>query len=752
MICHPSLDSSLAFSLIQFWAATKTSERRTLLTSQNQPFALGTTYYYSKTSRHLLCEYRMTMCREYNNYFYADAESGEEQLGLPGRVFLHKFPESAPRVMHYSLKEYPQLDLALRCKINGSWALPVLERSSQTYVGVLELVSASYAYLGSDKSFMDHLDDIFQEFGLQCSNGYKHYEMQCRDEHKALTAAIRELKMVLRSVCKVHELPLAMTWVPCSACNGLVRGQLMSKGVEFRGNRNGACKYAELEFLKVSKCSHFRNGRVIGWALSSPNMLYCSDITQISLAVYPLAPYARRCEFHGWFAIGLQSSYTAKNIYVLEFFLPTSYRYVDNSWTSLGFILRTMEEKFKTFKLASGQEFGDLLSVEVMDFQNGQKLHSVQLIQATRFSPSLEPLKDGGVMLQLGQLDQPSMDAINNGMNVVGEEQNSTLPSLVHLQNGEVTMQLDSSHRPSVQLIQATIFSPSLEPLKDGGVMLQLGQLDQPSMDGIHSGMNVVGEEQNCILPSLEPLQNGEATMQLDSSDQLSMDSSNNGQNVVITAKQNSIVVSSSEEGKRKKQEREHNKTGVRIQVSLEDIFKCSKMSRNNAARKLEVSISTLKRVCRGYGIHRWPPRNIKKVHSFRPLPVENQGQTPQLSSDLPSNQASASVAHIKPAFEDIDMVTIRAKYDNNTIKFRLSLSSTLVELQQEVAKRLNLKASTYYFKYKDEEDVLILIACDEDLQDCILTSRSLGNTSLVVQLEPKQPITPLITSFNTAN
>ncbi|KAF7144003.1 hypothetical protein RHSIM_Rhsim05G0142900 [Rhododendron simsii] len=427
MIWHPSLDQLLELSLIQFWAATKTSEGRTLLTTQNQPFALGTTYY--KTSRQWLGEYRMTMCREYNNYFYADAESGEEQLGLLGLVFLHKFPESTPSVKYYSLKEYPQLDLALRCKIDESWALPVFERSSQTYVGVLELVYTHHEYLqysffGSEKSFMDHLDDIFQEFGLQCSNGYKHYEMQYRDENKALTAAIRELKMVLRSVCKVHELPLAMTWVPCSACNGLVRAQLMSKGVEFRGNRNGSCKYAELDFLK-----------------------------------------------------------------------------------------------------------------------NGQKLHSVQLIQATRFSPSLEPLKDGGVMLQLGQLDQPSMDAINNGMNVGGEEQNCILPSLVHLQNGEVTMQLDSSYRPSVQLIQATRFSPRLEPLKDGGgVMLQLGQLDQPSMDGIHSGMNVIGEEQDCILPSLEPLQNREATMQLDSSDQLSMDSSNNGQNVVITAKQNSIV------------------------------------------------------------------------------------------------------------------------------------------------------------------------------------------------------------------
>lgn len=163
-------------------------------------------------------------------------------------------------------------------------------------------------------------------------------------------------------------------------------------------------------------------------------------------------------------------------------------------------------------------------------------------------------------------------------------------------------------------------------------------------------------------------------------------------------------------------------------------------------------------RVCRDYGIGRWPPRNIKKV-PFRPLPVENQGQIPQLGVDLPSNQALASVNHSseeimgtavgekitrKSAFQDVEMVTIRANFENNTIKFRLSLSSRLVELQEEVTKRLNLKPRDYYIKYKDEEDELILITCDDDLQDCIHSSRFMGNNSIGVLLELKQPVTNL--------
>ncbi|KAG5563522.1 hypothetical protein RHGRI_006080 [Rhododendron griersonianum] len=337
-----------------------------------------------------LCEYRMGMCREYNNSFYADAECAEEQLGLPGRVFLHQFPESIPFVMHYSLKEYPQRNLALRCcNIKGSCAVPVFDHSSHTCVGVLEIVSLHFPDAVSyDKSFLGQMYDIFQEFGLLCFDGYKHYEMQIRDENKARTTAFQELKTVLERVCKIHELPLAMTWVPCSACNDLLRGQLLSEGVDC-----GHTNFWNNMFVLVSKSCHLRKGGVAG-----------------------------------------MSSYTANDIYVLEFFLPTSERFRDNSWTSLSLILGTMEENFRTFKLASGQELGDLLSVEVLDFQNGLKLHSVEKIQA----------KGRGMMLQPGHLDQPPMDAISNEMNVVSEAQKYNLPSLEPLQSGKVTMQLDS--------------------------------------------------------------------------------------------------------------------------------------------------------------------------------------------------------------------------------------------------------------------------------------------------------------------
>ncbi|GMQ05819.1 hypothetical protein CsSME_00050682 [Camellia sinensis var. sinensis] len=120
---------------------------------------------------------------------------------------------------------------------------------------------------------------------------------------------------------------------------------------------------------------------------------------------------------------------------------------------------------------------------------------------------------------------------------------------------------------------------------------------------------------------------------------------------------------------------------------------------------------------------------------------VDHQ-QMPQLSSDQPSSQALAAVVHANPrstVIRDANIVTVKAKYiDDVIIKFSLSLSLGLVELQQQIANRLHLEDGTYYVKYKDEDDDLIAIVCDQDLQDYISSSKSLGSTTIMVFIVPK--------------
>ncbi|XP_028082132.1 protein NLP7-like isoform X3 [Camellia sinensis] len=270
------------------------------------------------------------------------------------------------------------------------------------------------------------------------------------------------------------------------------------------------------------------------------------------------------------------------------FMQPSNKDYYANQQTGLRKILETMKKNFLTFKLASGEELGGHLYIEEIPFQNGEKIDSVQMPQTTKSLSRLEPLQSGGEMSQLDLLNQQSMDALNNGSNVVSAERS----------------------------------------------------------------------------------------------------------NIDVTCLQ--------EKGKTKRPKRVHNKTGVKIEIPLDDILQNSKKSIEVAADNLEVSRSTLKRVCRGYGFPRWPPRKNTVIR-------------------------------------DANIVTVKAKYINDIIiKFLLSLSSGLVELQQQITNRLHLEDGTYYVKYKDEDDDLIVIACDQDLQDYISSSTSPGSTTIMVFIVPK--------------
>ncbi|KAI8566491.1 hypothetical protein RHMOL_Rhmol02G0045400 [Rhododendron molle] len=172
-------------------------------------------------------------------------------------------------------------------------------------------------------------------------------------------------------------------------------------------------------------------------------------------------------------------------------------------------------------------------------------------------------------------------------------------------------------------------------------------------------------------------------------------------------------------------------------EIPVEDILQTKGRSLKDAARNLDVNQFTPKHACPTYGIHIWPPR---KKHNFigQSCPNESpefvdQEQSTQVNSDalLPSNQVSASA--------DTTSVTVKARYGNDIIiKFRLSWPWEIVKLEQQVEKRLKLEAGTYNIKYKDGDNELILIACDEDLQDCISSSRLQGATSIEVLLEPK--------------
>ncbi|OWM85196.1 hypothetical protein CDL15_Pgr027983 [Punica granatum] len=129
---------------------------------------------------------------------------------------------------------------------------------------------------------------------------------------------------------------------------------------------------------------------------------------------------------------------------------------------------------------------------------------------------------------------------------------------------------------------------------------------------------------------------------------------------------------------------------------------------------------------------------------TFERMLLEDAGSSKDLRNLCPSGadtvlEDSSSKQHVGlrppfravtaqgPARQDMKSITIKATYREDIIRFRISFSSKVVELKEEVAKRLKLEVGTFDVKYLDDDHEWVLIACNADWQECVDISRSSG-------------------------
>ncbi|PWA85635.1 PB1 domain, RWP-RK domain protein [Artemisia annua] len=216
------------------------------------------------------------------------------------------------------------------------------------------------------------------------------------------------------------------------------------------------------------------------------------------------------------------------------------------------------------------------------------------------------------------------------------------------------------------------------------------------------------------------------------------------------------------------------------------------------ASKRLGVSRSTLKRICRKLNIPSWPKprRNMKYKHLtihvvvlllvkvkrwscssnrhgfagrwwicgkhsafvFKPnLTIEANGSSmisssskesddsietlnpipkpPQARSDMFPASPEKNMAKVS---QDVRTVTVKATYKDDMIKFQFPLSSGLLELKHEVARRFLLDNTRLHLKYRDEDGDLILVACDADLSILIMpySATTVGNNTIKLMVE----------------
>ncbi|KAK2991421.1 hypothetical protein RJ640_019067 [Escallonia rubra] len=145
-------------------------------------------------------------------------------------------------------------------------------------------------------------------------------------------------------------------------------------------------------------------------------------------------------------------------------------------------------------------------------------------------------------------------------------------------------------------------------------------------------------------------------------------------------------------------------------------------------------SRSKMKRSCRTVGILEWPSckrKKVKPTHSN----LKNLNENVQsIEERILESSKKDPLCDDNRRMHEASLVTIKATYADVIIKFRLSSSSTMAELSENLTERLPLTSGSFHTKYQDDEGDWVLLACEKDLQYCLTSLGSSVTIKMRVQ------------------
>ncbi|KAL1548040.1 protein NLP7-like isoform X1 [Salvia divinorum] len=765
-ICFPSL--------VQFWSPTISQDQQELLHSSDLPFAL-------RGLRKGICSFRKS-CSDHRYNVRGD------RCGPPGRVFRRRFPEFCPDLRCYFEEEFELKDLAMAAGIRGYLCLPVFEPGWNFCIGVVDILTIM------DGSFyfanvIDKISASFKEVGLRCSDTfwpfdakqltyYNQLEYQGAKQYKL---AVDEIQNVLDVLCRAYKLPFAQTWV---ATWGGTNEESFISTAKMEPNTSST-RFSS--YQRDCNWFHLRKGQGIVWKALSSGACFCRDVTKLSIVDYALALSARKVGFMGGFAICLRTSYTRNLQYIIELFLPQNQTIYQQPWIFLTSLLDTMKQQFRTFKLRTGHEIGSDVHVAVLQTSEDDPHNLFVICKTMHAGESLE--NQANISQRTPAVPFPFDTRANNyrpETDKIRENTASSSPASKYYHNGKVVPSHDTTPKNTRnELNLQRIVQAEIGPTRT----LSLGEVVSTNAPQKLSENNVIKVQDN--LHSKRSISNNmEAASGMNGRKRSRVDRSAE-KHIVKTIQQCSV--STTDEGHSSLSPLSPPGTSTEnqgcimtvkadfegaatfeIKYQCEDnswvvldsdakLWECVRGIRSSGPNTIKLSIMTIKMTVKASykddlikfelplsaGILELKNEMIKMLKlddgSFEikytdedncPISLDSDAALQNCINTVKALQKTTLRLSIQPVGTQTStsnecIAIVKATYGDDIIKFKFSASSGIMNLKDEVTKRLTLEAASFVVKYLDEFGNEVVVDGDAALTNYMTRMASLGTVKI---------------------
>lgn len=634
-------------------------------------------------------------------------------------------------------------ELAMKAGIRGYLCLPVYETDWHFCIGVLEI----FTIMDGSFCFDDVIEKVsasLKEVGLRCCDVFRPFDPkhlnQLENGPAQYEIAVNEIQNVLDVLCMTYKIPFAQTWVATSC--GSSEESFISKAEmgSYTPDRVSS-------FQRDCKWFHLRKGQGIVWKAFLSGTCFCRDLTKLSIVDYSLVLSARKVDFTGGFAICLQSTYTGNLIaYIIELFLPPNETIYRRPWIFLTSLLDTMKQLLKTFKLSTGQKIGSDLPVAVLQSSEDDPIDPFVICKTMHAD---EGLKNQTNIAQRTPTKPLIFDTgpkgsgpehVNIKENTVSSSYVSKLP---HNRKMELPYDTTSNNRSIKQNTEQIMLAKngtmrtlslgeavSTKALEKVSVKRSMSNNMNPAPD-INVGPPRKKGRIDCSSKEhiVEVIQQSSSSCGPPEEDPIPLSSCSS----VATPMQNQgiivpIVLQS---------EAAENPIKMTVKASYKDDL--IKFEFSLSAGMSELKNEMIKRLKLDDGCF-----EIKYTDENKCLIILDSDATLQnCINTVRSLKKTIMRLSIQPirtqtTVSNECIMIVKASYGDDIIKFKLSLSSGMMNLKDEVTKRLKLEAGSFVVKYLDEDRNEVLVDGDAALTKYMSTLLSMGINTVKISLQPK--------------